>query len=609
MKKIFNILAGVAVMASVVACDVEYDPIVIIPNPELNKTGLQTVNTISIYDEQETVINVARTAGLSKEMNMNVLVDQALLDEYNAQNGTSFEMLGSEYYTIPEEVFLAKDSLDVDFTVVTKPAAMVAGLGRTEASNYVLPLRIESPATGIDSKTDVISVLLRPAIADPKVTVEIPKQQHSLDFISVVHLSQVVDLVAVANFNTLDVNKIEFKPLGEAEVEAYNTANDTDYVLLTEGYEMTETFDAETMTYTSSVEFKCWTLDESNKYLLPVEAKSTVYGVEQKEIIYISVQMSQLKVWLSKTEMTTINSKFGVDVEINTGLENEMSINLEIDPSLVEAYNAANGTSYAAVAADKVNVETAVVEVGSKKASANVTLDMSAMSYDETKYLIPLVIKKSEFAEGTEVVENKEVIYVIAYNTIVGTYEKEAWRSNWHTKIAPHKGTNGLLSTNIIDYAKNLSYGGETRKYGIIYSYTMQFFFNIDLSKEIDPENVIGFDPDLVPQVERVADGWNASAYEDKAKCQKQFAEKPGSGCYALVDWVDRTDGSEDMVISNYSYINVKTGEVFIDVNIMGWSSPGSQINPWGNDCPLIDGFTHPGDLYTVRMYNKQMNE
>ena len=606
MKKVFNILAGVALMASVVACDVEYDPIVIIPNPELSKTGLQTVNTISIYDEQETVINGARTAGLSKEMNMNVLVDEALLSEYNAQNGTSFEMLPSQYYTLPEVVLLAKDSLNVDFVVVTKPADIVAGLGRTEASNYVLPLRVESPETGIASKQDLVTVLLRPSIDEPKVTVEIPKTMPSLDFISVVHLPQTVDLVAAANFNTLDVNKIEFKPLGVAEVEAYNTANETDYVLLTEGYEMIESFDAETMTFTSSVKFSCWELDENYKYLLPIEAKSSAYGVEQKETIYIAVQMSQLRVWVSKTAMETINPEFGVDVEINTALENTMDINFVVDPSLVDAYNTANGTSYTAVAADKVSVETAVVEVGSKKATANVTLDMSEMSYDETKYLIPLVIKSSEFAEGTEVVENQEVVYIVAYNTIVAQYEKEAWRSNWHTKIAPHKGTNGLLSTNIIDYAKNLGYTGETRKYGIIYSYTMQFFFNIDLSKEIDPENVIDFDPDLIPNVERVADGWNAAAYEDKNYCQKQFAEKPGSGCYALVDWVDRTDGSEDMVISNYSYINTKTGEVFIDVNIMGWSSPGSQINPWGNDCPLIDGFAHPGDLYTVRMYNKQ---
>ena len=177
MKKVFNILASVALLAGVVGCEVVYDPIVIIPNPELSMTGVQAVNTISIYDEQETVINVARTAGLSKEMNMSVVVDEALVAEYNAQNGTSFEVLPSQYYTLPSEVVLAKDSLNVDFIVVTKPAAMVSGLGIDEASDYLLPLRIESPKTGIDSKQDLITVLLRPSIDTPKVVVLRPRWQ------------------------------------------------------------------------------------------------------------------------------------------------------------------------------------------------------------------------------------------------------------------------------------------------------------------------------------------------------------------------------------------------------------------------------------------------
>lgn len=605
MKRLFNILVSAVALFSLYSCEAELDPIVIYPDAQLSSTGMQTVNTISIYEEQETVINIARTVGLSKDMNINIIVDETLLDEYNFQNTTSYEMLPEQYFTIPEQVILPKETFDVDFSVIIKPAAMVAGLGRAEASNYVLPLRIESPETGIDSKQELISVLLHPSIDDPKVTVDIPESMHSLDFISAVHLPQVVDLTAVANFNTLDVSKIEFSPLGEAEVKAYNNANGTDYVLLPNGYTFEESFDAEAMIFTTSVKFECWTLDDSKKYLLPIEAKSSAYGVEQKEIIYIAVQMSKLKVWVSKTEMTTINSTFGVDVEINTALENDMDINFVVDPSLVEAYNAANGTSYAAVAADKVSVETAVVAVGNKKATANVTLDMSEMSYDETKYLLPLVINSSEFEDGTEIVEDKEVVYIVAYNTIVGTYEKADWASNYHTKIAPHQYTKGLFSTNVIDYAKNLNYGGSVRQYGLIYYGTMQLFFNIDLSKEIDPENVIDFDPDLIPNVQRVADGWNAAAYEDKNYCQKQFAEKPGSGCYAIVDLVDRTDGSEDMVISNYSYINVKTGEVFFDINIMGWTSPGSQINPWGNDCPLMDGYDHPGDKYSVKFYNK----
>lgn len=548
MKKIFNILAGVAVMASVVACDVEYDPIVIIPNPELNKTGVQAVNTISIYDEQETVINVARTAGLSKEMNINVVVDEALIDEYNFQNGTSYELLPSEYYTLPEEVFLAKDSLDVDFTVVTKPAAMVAGLGRTEASDYILPLRIESPATGIDSKQDVISVLLRPVIADPKVTVEMPKTNPSLDFISIVHLPQTLDLTAVANFNTLDLNKIEFKALGQDEVDAYNAANGTSYVLLdSKYYKMAESFDAESMIFKTAIEFSCWTLSDANPYLLPVEAKSTAYGVEQKETIYIAIQMSQLKVWLSTTEMNANKKQVEVGVEINTAMPDDLEFDLVFDASLVDTYNTANSTSHAALDSELVTIGKAVVAAGSKVGKAVIDLDLGAVPYDEGKFLAPLSIDANSLVEGTIVLEDQKTTYLVAYNTVVGNYTKEDWKSSIYLADRDVTRYMGYYTNKFyVDLAVNLATSTEMpkdgQKYGTDYMYGMNVYYDIDFSKEIDPTSGVIADPSV--------------------SFQATFTEKPGSGCYAIINMIDRYAGW-DPILANYSYFDSNTGNIY----------------------------------------------
>ena len=68
MKQFFKILALAALALPFTGCDVEYSDINILPDPVFEQNGLYTVNTISIYDDYETVINVSRTAGLSKEL-------------------------------------------------------------------------------------------------------------------------------------------------------------------------------------------------------------------------------------------------------------------------------------------------------------------------------------------------------------------------------------------------------------------------------------------------------------------------------------------------------------------------------------------------------------
>lgn len=581
MKKVFNILAGVALMASVVACDVEYDPIVIIPNPEFSKTGLQTVNTISIYDEQETVINIARTAGLSKVMNMNLVVDEALIDEYNLQYNAQYELLPAEYYTLPEEILLVKDSLNIDFTVITKPAAMVAGLGREEASNYVLPLRLESPETGIDSKQDLVSVILRPVIDEPKVVVEMPEVMPSLDFLSIVHKPQTVELNAVANFNTLDLSKIEFKALGQDEVDAYNSANGTSYVLLdSQYYKMNESFDAETMAYKTAVDFSCWTLDDGVKYLLPIEAKSNAYGIEQTETIYVSVQMSQLTVWVSNTQMNGNNKQVEVQVEINTAMDNDFEFDIVYDASLAAAYNSANGTSYETLDSELITIGKAVVAAGSKIGKAVVDLNLKAVPYDEGRFLAPVKIDTNSLAEGTLTVEGKTSTYLIVYNTIVGVYQPESgWRSAWNnggcfSKTMSNYGDN--LYDIILATATPAGAGRNGQKYASKYSYNMYAYFDVDFSKEIDPDYANALEVDGLPA----------------------FAEKAGSGCYAITNVVDRGDGESgpDPTKRNYSYLDTNTGIVYFDFIIEGYWSPGG---PGGKEMPA--GCTIGGDWFCAK--------
>ena len=106
MKQFFKILALAALALPFTGCDVEYSDINILPDPVFEQNGLYTVNTISIYDDYETVINVSRTAGLSKELELDIVVDETLLAEYNELYNTDYKLLEAQFYDIPKNAQL-----------------------------------------------------------------------------------------------------------------------------------------------------------------------------------------------------------------------------------------------------------------------------------------------------------------------------------------------------------------------------------------------------------------------------------------------------------------------------------------------------------------------
>ena len=81
-------------------CDVEYDPIVILPDVVLEDSGMTTVPTVSIYQNDAYTVTLTRTEGLSKAAEFDIVIDQTLLDDYNELNGASFGMMPVSGYTM-----------------------------------------------------------------------------------------------------------------------------------------------------------------------------------------------------------------------------------------------------------------------------------------------------------------------------------------------------------------------------------------------------------------------------------------------------------------------------------------------------------------------------
>ena len=221
MKQFFKILALAALALPFTGCDVEYSDINILPDPVFEQNGLYTVNTISIYDDYETVINVSRTAGLSKELELDIVVDETLLAEYNELYNTDYKLLEAQFYDIPKNAQLASTVKSVDISVRIHPKALIAAKGMAAANNMLLPIRISNASTPVEDGGSMMQALLRLNIVEPIVQVEMPEQMPQLEFIPTIPLPQEITLNATANFNTLEVAKIGYR-VNASKVDAYN---------------------------------------------------------------------------------------------------------------------------------------------------------------------------------------------------------------------------------------------------------------------------------------------------------------------------------------------------------------------------------------------------
>ena len=236
MKQFFKILALAALALPFTGCDVEYSDINILPDPVFEQNGLYTVNTISIYDDYETVINVSRTAGLSKELELDIVVDETLLAEYNELYNTDYKLLEATVLRHSGRMRnLQVRSSPSIFPCGYIPKPLIAAKGMAAANNMLLPIRISNASTPVEDGGSMMQALLRLNIVEPILQVEMPEQMPQLEFIPTIPLPQEITLNATANFNTLEVAKIGYR-VNASKVDAYNEEHGTFYQLLPEQY-------------------------------------------------------------------------------------------------------------------------------------------------------------------------------------------------------------------------------------------------------------------------------------------------------------------------------------------------------------------------------------
>lgn len=428
MKQFFKILMFAALALPFSGCDVEYDPIVVLPDVVLEDSGMTTVPTVSIYQNDAYTVTLTRTEGLSKAAEFDIVVDQTLLDDYNELNGASFGMMPASGYTISAaSVAFPEKAKTATFTIQFKPEAIVTAAGSPrQAENYVIPFACV-PKTTVNSESQRLSALVRFSFSEPTVTVDAPVAPEELTFISGVPVSRRLELSCRANFTTLQLSKLAFAATQEM-VDAYNDANQSDCRLLPSTCYSIDagTFDAEALSLVYGITLDASTLDPDYAYLLPLKMAGSDYTILQDNIYYVKVTIQEIQFSVSNTDRyeaaTRLSHGIKLDVVLNGALADDVPVEFAYDASKIAAYNDSKGKTYEALDASKITVTNATMAAGAVKTSATVTVDMTGIAFDDGKeYVLPFALDKTKLPQGS-IMKSDDVVYVRLKRTLYGSW-------------------------------------------------------------------------------------------------------------------------------------------------------------------------------------------
>ncbi len=474
MKQFFKILMSAALALPFSSCEVEYDPIVILPDVALEDSGMTTVPTVSIYQNDAYTVTLTRTEGLSKAAEFDIVVDQTLIDEYNELNGTSFGMMPESGYTIgAASIAFPEKAKEATFTIQFKPETIVAEAGSTrQAENYVIPFACV-PKTTVNSEVQRLSALVRFSFSEPTVTVDAPVDPEELTFIAGVPVSRKLELSCRTNFTTLKPAKLAFAATQEM-VDAYNDANGSEYLLLPSSCYTIDagSFDSEALSLVYGITLDASEVDPDHAYLLPLKLASSDYTIVQDNIYYVKVTVQEIQFSISNTDRyeaaTRLAHEIKIDVKLNGALADDVPVEFAYDASKIAAYNESKGKTYEALDASKIAVTNATMAAGAVKTSATVTVDMTDVAFDDGKeYVLPFVLDQTKLPQGS-VMQSDDVVYVRLKRTLYGS-----WSNRDSNDYLQKTGTSGWSGSN---YMKATTNPSDTNVDGTAYPYANYYF-------------------------------------------------------------------------------------------------------------------------------------
>ena len=93
-----------------------------------------------------------------------IVVDSEMVDKYNAQNGTSFELLPDVCYTISKTNFELSPSTVYRNSTITFDGPILSKYQSVGVKKYILPIKLVSNNDGIEVQEKRDAVLLIPVL-------------------------------------------------------------------------------------------------------------------------------------------------------------------------------------------------------------------------------------------------------------------------------------------------------------------------------------------------------------------------------------------------------------------------------------------------------------
>jgi hypothetical protein len=198
----------------------------------------------------------------------------------------------------------------------------------------------------------------------------------------------------------------------EAELNVYNTENGTNFKRLPDntfqasGLSMNFSQDARlefaniTIDYNAVAALPDYDEENSAQYVIPVELVQSNIDINEDRVMtfikplvrdpFIYFRSAESSVTIEPTVTTPYRQQFVLQVDFPNIWD--ISVDLTVDPALVDVFNQENGTNFHLLPADTYTISPnpAVIADGRNTATVTVTIDGQKVDFDD--FVIPLVI-------------------------------------------------------------------------------------------------------------------------------------------------------------------------------------------------------------------------
>ncbi|WP_083373118.1 BT_3987 domain-containing protein [Petrimonas mucosa] len=219
--------------------------------------------------------------------------------------------------------------------------------------------------------------------------------------------------------------------MSEAELAAYNSANNTNYKRLPDNCfnlnNSNVSFDKESkleyfdilIRYDSIDQIADFDEENSADYVIPARLSDASLETNEEKLIAIIKPVLREPLIYFKSSETKVTIEAGKqaayreDIDIQVDFDNywDISVDLVVDPALADEYNASNGVNLPLLPAESYSITPSPAVIANGKKSVKVSIELNADLIDYDDFILPIVIDgTSKFSADTA--KNVHYLYV-----------------------------------------------------------------------------------------------------------------------------------------------------------------------------------------------------